>query len=95
MNDGGIVIKRLKKMRNLIPIVVFDEDCYIQNIGRFRNRIINTTMERKFGNGKEYSFRSDCEGEYTHRCLEDNYCYHESWFECDIDYTLESELFEL
>jgi len=90
-----VVFKRLKKFGDITPMIVFDEDCFIQDIGRFRNRIINLEMEKKFGNGKEYSFKPDIYGEYTHRCQEDNYCYHESWFEDDIDYTLESELFEL
>jgi len=93
-----IFSKKLKPLNSLNPPVVIrsdDDASCIQEIDKHYVRVINSTMRRKFGNGFEYHFityRED--GRYTHKCMQDNYCYHESWFVEDEDF-LEKELFEI
>jgi len=43
---------------------------------------INDKMLKKFGNGKMYSFcgTGSSGSSYTHKCIEDGFFYHSSWF---------------
>jgi hypothetical protein len=52
---------------------------------------INDEMMELFGDKQYHKFEEDRNeyNEYTHRCVEDEYSYHESWFEEVIDFGIE------
>lgn len=61
-----------------------------------RGWCINSNMKPKFGKPYEYTFYPYSHRNYTHRCNEDDYVYHESWFmDNQLEIKLEPELFEL
>ena len=99
---GDIVYKKLKKLKDLPGDWVHEreEEGYEFWKNPKNAQHINSTMAEKFGNHRKYKFmqiRSEMyTGNYTHRCDDDNYHYHSSWFMDDEpEVKLENELFEI
>ena len=46
---------------------------------------INEDMAYKFGDGVEYEFEESRSvyNDFTHQCMDDDWSYHESWFEVE------------
>lgn len=70
-------IKSLDQIKKIQSVTRTGGECY-----QLGPRFINKTMSRKCGDGKIYFFKEiDDSSPYTHRCLQDEFLYHEDWLE--------------
>jgi hypothetical protein len=94
---GTNIFKRIKSIEQLKSEFDYDyKDSAL--VLCIEHRGINDDMICKFGDGREYEFKelelADSVGGFTHKCVDDGWYYHKSWFEDDIDFEIE-ELFEI
>lgn len=89
-----IYIKSLKPISEIIENIKNDGAIIEQYVDdhvsiKYKNMdwYINNKMLYKFGNNKKYEFTRNSLYElnsYTHECLNDNFMYHNSWFNNDF-----------
>jgi hypothetical protein len=97
---GEIIYRKLKSIEKIKMLDYITDwwdnrsDCTIEMV--YNNKIyltINDEMISKFGDGQEYEFESYNGGiVYNYICLEDNWHYHDSWFE-DEEWLLDDKDF--
>jgi hypothetical protein len=84
------VFKRLKSMRQLKSEFKWEDDISGDLAILIEGRGINDEMIHKFGDGVLYEFMEldgdlTCSGyHFTHSCVEEDWYYHQSWFEEEL-----------
>jgi len=99
---GKIIYRKLKSIKKIKMLDYVTDwwdnrsDYTIQMV--YNNKFyltINSKMVKKFGDGQEYEFESYSDSDsvnYNYICLEDNWHYHDSWFE-DEEWLLDNKDF--
>jgi len=78
----------IEELKSLYPALELDRDmghyrATVRIDGKGKSWNINRDMKKKFGDGREYTFEvigNPSYNNYTHKCKEDNFFYHSSWF---------------